>query len=230
MTFNRAQSRHGVDLLPSATLVLWLICLTVGLVGICWPPIFARGVPPLEPVEVRMISVENALAEEPLQAPQATVPQALDTHPQAAEPGPLPPDLAKLPPAPPMLAVAAAPTPQMAFAVPVKARPTEIKASTAPPVAAPTEPAVEHLTFGQAAGAQPAPDYPVEAALAGEQGAVKVRFDVNTDGQVLDAQVVSPCRWPLLNEAAARAIRETWQFPPGLKRAYDVSIVFQLNQ
>jgi len=230
MTFNRDQSFHGVGLVPSATLVLWLTCLTVGMVGICWPPIFARGVPPIQAVEVRMISVENAPVEEPLRSPTAKDPRALDTHPQAAESGPPPPDLAKLPPAPPMLAVAAAPTPQMAFAVPVKARPTEIKTSAAPPVAAPVEPAIEHLTFGQAEGAQPAPDYPVEAALAGEQGAVKVRFDVNTDGQVLDAQVVSPSRWPLLNEAAARAIRETWQFPPGPKRAYDVSIVFQLNQ
>jgi TonB family protein len=221
MTFDRSQPDQGVGLLPSATLVLWLACVAVGLVGIYWPPVLVHAMVPTEPAPVRMISVQNADNIRPPPAAQPIVQPMQDSVPPA-EAAPPPPNLASLPPAPPMLAVAATRTPQMAFAEPVKARPTK-----ATPL---VEPVVQHLTYGQAEGAQPAPDYPIEAAMASQQGTVKVRFDVGEEGQILDAQAVLPCRWPLLNDAAVRAIRETWQFPPGPKRVYDVSIVFQLTQ
>jgi protein TonB len=88
--------------------------------------------------------------------------------------------------------------------------------------------AVRHLTFGVGEGRQPSPEYPREAGIAREQGTVVVRFTVGEDGSVLAAQVQSPCRWPLLNQAAVRAVRDRWHFQPGAMRSFDVSIEFEL--
>ena len=77
---------------------------------------------------------------------------------------------------------------------------------------------------------QPAPEYPIESQLAGQHGVVVVRFTVDQDGNVTTAQAIQPCPWPLLNQSAVRAVRETWHFRPGPVRAYEVSIQFVLRQ
>jgi len=97
-----------------------------------------------------------------------------------------------------------------------------------PAISAP--PVVAHLTLGQGEGRQPIPDYPHDAVTQRQEGTVGVRFNVDENGRVSGIQAVRPCRWPLLNQAALRAVRERWRFNPGPPRVYDVAIVFQLEQ
>jgi TonB family protein len=87
----------------------------------------------------------------------------------------------------------------------------------------------QRIIYGQGEGRQPAPDYPREAAMAHQQGNVIVRFVVGEDGRVQSAQAVVPCPYPLLNQSAVRAVRETWRFRAGPVRNYEVTIVFQLK-
>ena len=90
-------------------------------------------------------------------------------------------------------------------------------------------PAVTHLTLGEGEGNQPPPEYPREAALAGQEGTVTVRFTVDVDGHVTATTLTQPSHWPLLNHAATTAIKTTWHFTPAPPRQYEVSIQFQLN-
>jgi protein TonB len=133
----------------------------------------------------------------------------------AADQVPPPPGAVATPQGPELAAVAA-PSAAIAFAV---------------PVAGPPHPATVHkLTYGEGEGQQPAPEYPREAVLAQQEGVVVVRFVVGKDGRVISADAVTPSHWPLLNQAAVRAVRDTWQFAPGPVRSYEVSIQFQLRQ
>ena len=116
------------------------------------------------------------------------------------------------------------PPPMKPFAAPQPA--VQPARSTAPPAA----PTTQQLTFGQGEGAQPAPEYPIEAQLAGQHGVVVVRFTVDKNGNVTSAQAASASPWPLLNQSAVRAVRETWHFAPGSARTYEVSIQFVLRQ
>ena len=92
-----------------------------------------------------------------------------------------------------------------------------------------TAPVVSRLTFGEGEGRQPPPDYPRDAVLAHQEGTVTLRFTVGEDGRVASVEVISASRWPLLNQAASRAVRDTWRFNPGPKRIYEVPIEFELN-
>ena len=51
-----------------------------------------------------------------------------------------------------------------------------------------------------------------------------------TDGSVTSAQLAPGCRWPLLNEAAVRTIRDRWRFGPGPVRYYEVVDRFYLER
>jgi protein TonB len=139
----------------------------------------------------------------------------------------------------------AVPNPDIAAPIPV-AGPTQIVAAaqavppaaqpapqTQPVVSAPAAsaaPAIQQITYGQGEGRQPAPEYPREAQLAHQQGVVVIRFTVDEEGSVVEADATTPCPFPLLNQAALRAVRETWRFPPGAPRAYEVAIRFQLRK
>jgi TonB family protein len=89
---------------------------------------------------------------------------------------------------------------------------------------------VQPLTFGQGEGRQPAPEYPRRAMQEGQEGLVGVRFTVGENGRVLTAEPIAPAPWPLLNEAALRAVRERWRFRPGPPRSYEVAIRFELKR
>ena len=130
--------------------------------------------------------------------------------------------------APPPIAVAE-PSAAIAFAVPVEG-PTRIvpldqagygKASAGAS-------AVQRLTFGQGEGRQPSPDYPAQAIQLHQEGTVVVRLAVAESGQVSSAEAIQSCPWPMLNEAALRAVRQQWRFPPGGLRVYDFAIHFQI--
>lgn len=211
---------NGTDdpgLLQIVTLVIWLACLAIGLVGLLKPPTLPTppAQPPLPPVEAELIKV--------------------DLTPAPPQPDASPPDPAQAPAAPddpiPPLPAVAAPSSTIAFSLPVEGLVRIVGASQAGHYR-PAEPVVrrvQRLTYGLGEGRQPKPDYPDEAKFAGEQGVVGVRFNVDEDGRVLTAQVSAPSRWPLLNRAAVDAVRDTWHFPSGPRRTYEVFIRFQLN-
>jgi protein TonB len=103
----------------------------------------------------------------------------------------------------------------------------------APPIVTPTivaPPAVSHLTLGVGEGRQPPPEYPREAILARQEGTVVLRFQVDETGRVTTAEIITPARWPLLNQAATHAVRDTWHFAPGPVRRFEVPIQFQLSR
>jgi len=192
-------------ILPVGTLVLWSACAGAGLIGMIRIAHTLQVAPP-PPVDALLLTVETT-SEVPVINSISRSEQAI--KPQAMSPPAMPPPVA--------------PNPAIAFAEPQK---------SVPHAPAPTEapPAVIHLNFGEGEGEQPAPQYPLEAVQAGEEGTVVVRMNVDSSGRVTDAIAISPCRWPLLNSAAVRAVRDTWRFRSGAVRSYEVSIQFQLNR
>jgi len=220
------------------TFVLWSSCVAVGAIGLRLPypgvQAPARKPPPVtaERIEVQ-ITPQRVASPQMTDAAQEPSPTAAADEP--AQPPPAP-DAATPPADAPLLAAVATPSPSIAFAVPID-RPAQVvdpkHAAAAGPtdVAAKASPPVRQLTYGHGEGRQPAPIYPYEAALAHQQGTVVVRFTVDAGGNVTGADAVAPSPWPLLNQAAVRAVRDTWHFSvAGAPRAYEVSIQFKLKE
>lgn len=213
------------------TLVLWVGCLLIGIVGSLWRyplPAAVKAAP--APTQAEILNV--ALTTEPLLPPDAPPSSDASAPPPLAEP-------TALPSAPPLVPVAA-PSPAIAFARPVEG-PTQMVdtkiavASRIQPhpnavAAAAPAPPVHQLTFGQGEGKQPSPEYPARAMREGQEGTVRVRFSVNSSGRVAWAEIAAPSPWALLNEAAVRVIRERWRFQAGALRLYEVSIRFELSK
>lgn len=214
------------------TLVVWLVCLFVGVLGFVLPYERPRPpAPPEQPVLAQQLQVE--LTDEPLPPPE--------TEPRPPDPlaPPPPPDALTPPPIAQPIAVAQ-PSPAISFALPIEG-PTRIVETKraeyiAPPVtntpapASGAPPPVHQLTFGQGEGKQPAPTYPPTARRQGQEGTVVVRLTVGADGRVLAAEAALPSPWPLLNEAALSAVHEKWRFRSGPPRLYDVAIRFELTK
>ncbi len=209
---------YRISILSVFTLMLWLGCLLVGGLGFImhYPqPHSPSAQPP--PVKVEMLEVK--LTDDPQLTPESSHNSTVTdpvAHPQIPQP----------------IAVAQ-PSPAIAFALPVKGPVRIVEASHAaysqPSTPAPATPAPQPLTFGEGEGRQPAPEYPERARRAGQEGSVTVRFTVAEDGYITAAEVIEPCRWPLLNQSALHAVRERWRFVPGPIRIYDVPIHFQLR-
>jgi protein TonB len=202
--------------LPVLTLVLWVTCLFVGVLGGVFS--YARPQPPAkisEPVKMQMLQAD--LKNTPLPPPETLPPPSLNMPP--------PPDEVALP-------LVAQPSPTIAFALPVEGPGRVVSAGQAGYRRPETPPAVvpQILTFGQGEGKQPAPEYPPQALREGEEGTVVVRLTVAENGQVTSAEAFKPCAWPLLNQSALRTVRQRWRFPAGPLRLYDVTIRFQLAQ
>jgi protein TonB len=232
---NKVVTEHRAtepSLMPVATLVLWLGCLAIGGLGLMLP--YARAAwkkePEPEPIRAELIDVEVVNDPLPTLSPPPRAPELLQPPPAA-------PPLV-IPPPPPMISVAA-PSPTIAFAIPVSmparvvpAREASFRTVETPPIeAAPIPvPVAQPLTFGQGEGRQPAPEYPRQALREGQEGAVTVRMTVGEDGRVLAAEAASPSPWPLLNQAALRVVKSRWRFRPGPVRTYEVAIRFQLKR
>jgi protein TonB len=246
------------SLWPISTLVVWVVCLGVGTLGgiIPYPgprvPADSAERLPTQVVDVKQ--VEEATPP-PAQTPPPPDPDPPADKPPAPAPGPR--DWAALPPEPAFTAVAP-PSPDIAFALPTEGLTRVVDVAQASytramvpvptttghgsgaggsapppppsPVPAASPPVVQRLTLGEGEGNQPPPQYPREAALAQQEGTVVVRFTVGEDGRVVSADAASSCRWPLLNQAALRAVRDTWLFKPGPLRSYEVPIEFRLNR
>ncbi len=236
-------------LLPVFTLVVWLGCLTVGVLGVVLP--YTRPKPPAPATTIQAELIKVEMVNEPAPAPAVVQP----VPPESAEPPPLFAPAA--PPQAPQLVAVALPSPAVAFALPVEAparivevkqaafvRPAPVKqpAPPAPPgpaapttskqpaVAAPVQPPVQTLTYGLGEGRQPAPRYPETARRAGQEGTVIIRFSVGADGRVLAAEPSAPSPWSALNREAVRVVREQWQFQPGPVRLFEVAIRFELRK
>ena len=131
----------------------------------------------------------------------------------------------------------AAPSPHIAFAVPVQAPAQIVPAKeasfrtveTSPTVKSPAAPLTpQPLIFGQGEGKQPAPEYPRESQRQRQEGSVTVLFIVSEDGRVLSAEASSPSPWPMLDHAAVRVVKNRWRFSAGKVRAHIITFHFQL--
>lgn len=213
------EPNDDTPLAPVLTFVAWVVCLAIGLLGFLMP--YARPHRPSKaPGSIKVERLVVELSREP------EVPLE-NEHPPGnpSSPALLPADAM----APPPIAVAQ-PSAAIAFAVPVEG-PTRVvplnEATYASPSSTAT-PAVRRLTFGQGEGRQPTPEYPVQAIQQHQEGTVVVRLVVGESGQVSSAEATQPCLWPLLNEAALRAVRQQWRFPAAGLRVYEVAIHFQI--
>jgi len=197
---------RGIGLLPATTLVLWVSCLIVGIIGMMWPrgSSSAPTTQQASPIEAVEVDVTNEAPPQTAPPPPQVAPQIAQLWPQA-------------PPAPFVDAL----TP---LAQPVQ---MPLRAVNAAPVSAAP---VKAITFGVGEGRQPTPEYPEEASYAGEEGTVTIVFNVDQDGDVTSATADTPCGWPILNEAALRAVRQTWHFGPGPPRTYIVAIRYELTR
>lgn len=225
--FLMRDATNNTRLMPVLTLVLWLGCSVVSVLGLTMPyvrPLMAKAQP--EPVQVEMLNVE--LTSEPMPDLAPPVATSLATPPPA--------DAVAQPQLPQPMAVAL-PSPAVAFAVPVEGATRIVAAAQASyntsavlknDAPAPAALPVQTLTYGQGAGKQPAPEYPWRAQSEGQEGVVNVRFTVAENGRVLAAEAVIPSPWPMLNDSAVRTIRNRWRFSPGKPRAYEVAIRFVL--
>jgi protein TonB len=234
-------------IVPAATLGIWVGCLVIGGLGFVLRYPQAPPLPKeLPPVLVQSVKVD--LSDDPAPSDATSTENALPAKPDVSDPQPPAlPNPETLTPAPALVSLAEL-TPAPAFVAPAPANKPPMPAQPAaqaqsPEPARPAVPgeaggparqragvpgAFRHLTFGVGEGRQPSPEYPREAGMARQQGTVVVRFTVGEDGSVLGAQVQTPCRWPLLNQAAVRAVRDRWHFQPGGVRSFDVSIQFEL--
>jgi len=204
-------------LAPVLTLVVWSVCLAVGLLGFVLPyarPHGSAAAP--QSVKVERLVVE--LTKEP------AAPSENEHQPGPRSSVPLPADAM----APPPIAVAQ-PSAAVAFAVPVEG-PTRVVPFNQATYAKPSQvAAVQRLTFGEGEGRQLSPEYPAQAIQQHQEGVVVVRLKVAENGQVTSAEAIQPCPWPLLNESALRTVRYKWRFSAGDVRMYDVAIRFQLT-
>jgi TonB family protein len=194
-------AKHEAGLLPVGTMVVWCGCLGVGLFGTYWSLGRAPPAVAAAPVDTELLNIE-----------------AIQRRPAESAPPPVA--------APPDSPAVAAPSPAIAFAEPVDA-PVHLVET---PHVAPRENSVIRLTYGEGEGEQPEPEYPPEAARAGQEGTVGLRITVGEDGRITQVEAVSPCPWPVLNSAAVRSVRTTWRFRRGPVRIYGVDIEYHINR
>jgi protein TonB len=220
----RAQSRLTTT--QVATLVLWVGCLSIGVLGFVMPysrPHLAAPAP--EPVVVEKIAVEltheslPAATLQPLDPLSPPPPPAALAEPQSSQP------------------IAVAEASAVAFALPVEGPTVVVSADQASHAGSTISshvatnsnlPAAQTLVFGQGEGRQPAPEYPARCMKLGQEGVVGVRLTVNPDGRVASASVAQASPYPLLDDSAERTVRHRWRFAPGPVRVYEVSIRFAL--
>jgi protein TonB len=216
-------------LLEVLTLVLWVGCLAVGVLGLVLPYPQLRRTPssPAAP-PTQLVEVEVKVAPAPRRIAEVKALSAL-----SLAPAPVAAQLA-IPAATPLKLVAE-PVPPIAFPLPVDSRQQTVDVEATAPAhspgpgsSAPTIPQVRSLVLGQGEGNQPRPEYPPTAIRSGQEGTVRIGLSVDRAGRVVSAEVVTPSPWPLLNEAALRTVRRVWRFAPGDLRRYEVSIAFQI--
>ncbi len=82
----------------------------------------------------------------------------------------------------------------------------------------------------------PHPRYPAQARSLGQEGTVKIRINIDPQGQVKTNEILTSSGYPLLDEAACQTILKKWRFTPAMKNGQPtqgqltISITFELNQ
>jgi TonB family protein len=223
---------HDISVRSVLTTTIWASCVVIGLIGIVVP--YARPATPKPAgiaIQAEILNVE--LTNDPLPPLEnsSAPPPTILTPPPAAKP--------VVPPGAPALIRVAAPSPAIAFALPVSG-PTRVVAAPQASYSTRSEtPRAEKnaaelpvapLTFGRGEGKQPAPTYPARALSEGQEGVVRVEFTVGADGRTVAAELAARSPWPLLNEAALKVIRERWRFAPGPVRRFEVPIHFKIQR
>jgi len=220
------EDHQSSNLLPALTFVLWAGCLAVGVAGLRLAYPRPRP-PPALPAPVQATVLQVQVQRETL-APPVNGPSAPSQPEVAPAPLPSPEKLPQIAPdeSPPPLVSLAALNP---FVEHVQPEPVAIRNVPVTKAVA-SAPAIQQLTLGVGEGFQPMPVYPREAQIARQEGVVVVRFSVTPDGSVENVEAIKPCPFALLNQAAVRAVRDTWRFVPGPPRLFEVSISFQLRK
>ncbi len=250
--------RGDIPLLPTLSLALWMVCAGAGIAGmlIGYGDV-KQSAKEKAPVQMQLVKVELPQPAPVAQGPPPSIRQSPAAVPTFLPPDVPPPP--EIPAAPAIIPVAAAsPAIALAVPMEGLTRlvdPDQANHGTSSPAVTslsvfsgapggrgisapkvPTAPAprlqsptVVHLVYGQGDGDQPRPDYPEEAALEHQEGTVTLRFTVDAAGRVGNVQVTRSSPWPLLNQAAQRAVRDTWHFSAGAPRIFDVPIQFQLG-
>jgi protein TonB len=63
-------------------------------------------------------------------------------------------------------------------------------------------------------GVNPKPPYPILARRLGAQGVVLLRVQVREDGTVATVELARSSGFSMLDDSAARTVRESWRFVP----------------
>src|SRR5258708_12995239 len=132
---------------------------------------------------------------------------------EEVKPDEVPPEEAPVEAPPVAPVVAAAPSPQITFAVPVPGAvvtPQARFATPPPPVGAKvaSAPVKFDPNANRSAGTFPDPDYPGYALRQRYQGVADVEITVDPSGRVINAVVAKTSGFTLLDEAAVKAVKE----------------------
>ena len=185
----------------------------------------------LEATQVDLVKVE-------IKEPEPPPPPAEPPPENAQEPPPTPdtvviPDNTPPPPSlqPPAPVKVAAPSPDIAFQLPVvgatKVVDDPAKASGSPPRGQP-KPQVFLPTYGTGQGKQIPPRYPRQSELDRQEGTVLIFFVTDRDGRVTRATVRKSSGFPLLDSAALTAVKK-WVVPgPQAGDECETPIKFQM--
>ena len=132
---------------------------------------------------------------------------------EPSRPLPPPPSPTAIRPPPPQ----APPVPEFTIAPPQGPRDTispPISTSQLPP---PIIPLISEIPPRAIAATQTGPIYPAISRRLAEQGSVRLRLTIGTDGSVIDATIISSSGFPRLDEAAARWVRRNWRYEPAMR-------------
>ena len=192
--------------------------LVVALVGLKAPKVIIK---PLSEIQEQVPIVEFT---PPPEQPKTEEVKTDETPPEEAP--------IEAPPVAPV--VAAAPSPQITFAVPTPGAVVTPQARFAtPPPPVGTKVASAPVKFdpnaNKTAGSFPDPEYPGYAQRQHYQGEVDVEINVDPSGRVVNASVAKTSGFGLLDEAALKVVKERWRFPPGPERHYIWQCKFQLK-
>jgi protein TonB len=201
------------SMMQLVTFTIWMLCAAVSIVGAIWrfQPISADRA---AAIPLKQLSIDVSI--DPPSASNSTDAEPASLAPTESRPPP---------PTPPAAPAVAESSPGIAFAIPAAI----VARAEIPVTPARVAPAVvHHLVLGQGEAQYIKLDYPEEAQLHGEEGSVGVQFAQDNDGHVTEAHLAHPSRWPILNAAALKAVRQT-AFPPGQSGVYDIPFEFKLQ-
>jgi protein TonB len=80
-----------------------------------------------------------------------------------------------------------------------------------------------------------AADYPAESVRLHEQGATRLRYLIDTNGNVAAVEILDSSGYPRLDDASVAIVKNRWRFWPALRNSEPVEawmvarLVWQLN-